>query len=110
MGLTVTTDDVPGTATFAVAFKTPAGKPAKVDGVPVWTASNSNVIDSISPNADGLGGTFHILANPDASLLNCEADVDVGEGVKTTTFTDTVSVIPAEAASAEFTFGTVTPD
>lgn len=108
--LTVKTDDVPGTVTATIAFVTAGGKPAKVDGAPTWSADNAAVVDSITIAEDGMSATVHITDTPGAANLTVSADVDLGEGVQTQLFVDTISVIPSEAASATFTFGAVTPD
>lgn len=108
--LTVKTDDVPGTVTATVAFTTAGGKPAKVDGVPTWTADNTAVVDTVTASADGMSAVIHITDTPGAANLTVSADVDLGDGVAEQIFVDTISVIPSEAASASFSFGTVTPD
>lgn len=110
MALNLTSDEVPGTVNVTVEFKTAGGKPAKVDGAPTWAASNPALIDTLTPSADGMSASFHITDTVDVSQLTVTADVDMGSGVKTTDFVDTVSVIAAEAVSANFAFGAVTPD
>lgn len=108
--LTLKDTEVPGTVTVNVAFKDAKGKPAKVDGVPTWTASDGTVIDNVTAAADGLSATIHILDNIGASQLTVNADVDMGSGVNNVDFVDTVSVIAGDAVAADFTFGAVTPD
>ncbi len=110
MSLTLKDTDVPGTVTVSVAFVDAKGKPAKVDGAPTWAASDAIVIDSVTPSADGLSATLHIMDTPGASQLTVTADVDMGSGVNTVDFVDTVSVIAGDAVAANFTFGSVTPD
>jgi hypothetical protein len=110
MALVLKDTEVPGTVTVTVAFVDAKGKPATVDGVPTWAASNSNCIDSVTAAADGMSATIHILDNVDASNLTVTADVDMGSGVTNTDFVDTVSVIAGDAASATFAFGALTPD
>ncbi len=110
MSLVLKDTEVPGTATVSIAFEDSKGKPAKVDGVPVWAASNPNVIDVLTPAADGMSATIHILDNVDVSQLTVTADVDMGSGVTNTDFVDSVSVIAGDAVAANFTFGAVTPD
>ena len=108
--LTLKDTEVPGTVTVNVSFKDAKGKPAKVDGVPTWTASDGTIIDNVTPAADGLSATIHILDNVGASQLTVNADVDMGSGTNNVDFVDTVSVIAGDAVAAEFTFGAVTPD
>jgi hypothetical protein len=110
MSLTVQDTQVPGTATVNVAFVDAKGKPAKVDGVPVWVASDPTIVDTLTVAADGMSATIHITDTVGASQLTVTADVDLGPGITSTDFVDTVSVIGGTAVAANFTFGTVTPD
>lgn len=102
--------DVPGTVTVSVSFTDAKGKPAKVDGVPTWAASNPALIDSVTPAADGMSAVIHITDNPDASNLTVSADVDLGAGVTSQDFVDTVTVTAGDAVAAAFNFGAVTKD
>jgi hypothetical protein len=110
MAMNVSVDQVPGTATITIAFQSQGGKPAKVDGVPAWSVSNANVVDKLTPAADGMSAEVHILDNEDATNIMVEADVDLGDGVKTKQFVDTLSVTAAEATAMIATLGPVTPD
>ena len=110
MALTIKDTDLPGTVDVTVSFKNAKGNPAKVDGVPVWTASDPTVIDSVTPAADGMSAKLHITDTNGASQLTVNADVDMGPGVSNKDFVDTISVIPGDAVAADFAFGTVTPD
>lgn len=110
MSLIVKDSDVPGTVSVSVAFVNPKGRPAPVDGVPTWTASDPTIIDSLTPSADGLSATFHLTDTIGVSQLTVNADVDMGAGTNNIDFVDTVSVIAADASAATFTFGAVTPD
>ncbi len=110
MPLQLTDSDVPCSVQVKIAFQTAKGNPAKVDGAPTWAASNPALIDSVTPDADGMGATFHVVNALDASNLTVTADVDLGSGVTNTDFVDTVSVVAGAAVAANFTFGTVTPD
>jgi hypothetical protein len=110
MSLVLQTTEVPGSVSVSVAFVDSEGKPATVDGVPTWAASDPALLDSITPSADGLSATVHIADKEGASNLTLTADVDLGDGVKSKDFVDTISVIAAEATTATFNFGPVTPD
>lgn len=110
MSLVLKDTEVPGTVTVTVAFVNAKGKPAQVDGVPTWAASDSTIIDTVTPSADGMSATLHIMDNIGASQLTVTADVDLTGVVKTVDFVDTVSVMAGEAVAANFTFGAVTPD
>lgn len=108
--LTLKDTEVPGTVNVAIAFVDAKGKPAKVDGVPTWAASNSALIDSVTVAADGMSADIHITDTPDASNLTVNADVDLGAGVNNVDFVDTVTVVAGDAVAATFNFGAVTPD
>lgn len=110
MGLTVSSAEVPGTVSVSVSYVDAKGKPAKVDGVPIWSASDPAIVDSVTPSADGMSAEVHITDEVGASQLSVTADVDLGEGVKSLESVDTISVMAAEAVAANFTFGAVSPD
>lgn len=110
MSLTVKDTDVPGTVDVSIAFKDAKGRPARVDGVPTWAASDATIVDSITPSADGLSAKIHITDMTGASQVTVSADVDLGDGVNSHDFVDTVSVIAGDAVAADFTFSAVTPD
>jgi hypothetical protein len=110
MALVIKDTDVPGTVNVSIAFVDAKGKPATVDGVPTWAASDPTIIDSVTPAADGMSAVLHVLDNIGASQLTVTADVDMGSGVNSQDFVDTVSVIAGDAVAANFTFGAVTPD
>lgn len=110
MSLVIKDTDVPGTVTASIAFVDAKGKPARVDGVPTWTASDTTIIDTVTPAADGMSATLHVTDTVGVSQLTVNADVDMGAGVNNVDFVDTVSVIAGDAVAATFTFGAVTPD
>jgi len=78
--------------------------------VPTWVASDASVIDNVTPAADGMSAKLHVTDHIGASQLTVSADVDLGSGVESKDFVDTVSVIAGDAVAADFTFGTVTHD
>jgi hypothetical protein len=108
--LTVHDTEVPGTCTVSVAFVDAKGKPAMVDGVPTWTVDNASVVDVLTPAADGMSATLHIMDNLGAAVLSVNADADLGSGVTNITISDTVTVIAGQAVAGNFTFGAITPD
>ncbi len=57
------------------------GKPAKVDGVPVWATSDETVI-TVEPAADGMSATVSGVTAGDARVV-VTADADLGAGVST---------------------------
>jgi hypothetical protein len=110
MALVVKDTDVPGTVTATVTFADAKGKPAKVDGVPTWVASDPTIVDTVTPAADGLSAVLHVTDTVGVSQITVSADVDLGSGVNSVDFVDTVSVIAGDAVSATFSFGAVTHD
>jgi hypothetical protein len=110
MSLTLKATEVPATVDVTVVFKDAEGNPATVDGVPTWSASDTTIIDSITPSADGKSASFHVTNAVGASQLTVNVDVDMGSGTNNVDFVDTVSVVAGDAVAADFAFGTVTPD
>ena len=85
--------------------RTAAGNPAKVDGVPVWSVSDSNVL-TIVPSEDGKSAVVTTTGQLGASQVSVSADADLGEGVRTIAATLDVTVVAAEAATLAITSGT----
>lgn len=110
MSFTVKDTEVPGTVDVTLAFKDAKGRPARVDGVPTWAASDPTIVDSITPSADGLSAKLHVTDVTGVSQVTVSADVDLGSGTTNTDFVDTVSVIAGDAVAADFNFGAVTAD
>ncbi len=76
--------------------KTAAGNPAKVDGVPVWSQSNADVLDLV-PDDDGLAATVIARGSLGGSQISVVADADLGTGTRELTATQDVEVKAAEA-------------
>jgi len=62
-----------------VAFADSQGRPAPVDGVPVWASSDSTVI-SVAPSPDGMSAIVASVA-PGTARVTVSADADLGAGV-----------------------------
>ena len=88
-----------------VAFKTAAGNPAKVDGVPSWNTSNSDVLELV-PEEDGMGALVKTRGPLGGAQVSVVADADLGEGVREVTAVLDVDVQAAEAVSASIEAGT----
>jgi hypothetical protein len=56
-----------------------AGRPASVDGIPVWASSDETII-TVVPTADGMGAAIETVA-PGTARVTVSADADLGEGV-----------------------------
>ena len=59
------------------------GRPAKVDGVPVWASSDETVL-AVTPAADGMSALIDTVAAGTARAT-VSADADLGAGVLTIT-------------------------
>lgn len=84
-------------------FKDKDGKPAKVDGVPVWDNSNTAAIEMIVAE-DGMSATFKGLDLGDA-VITAKADADMSEGQKFIIATGGLSVVSGEAVEMDLEFG-----
>jgi hypothetical protein len=56
-----------------------AGRPATVDGIPVWASSDETVI-TVIPTADGMGAAIETVA-PGTARVTVSVDADMGEGI-----------------------------
>ena len=81
------------------------GKPAPVDGMPVWASSNEAVA-SVVPSPDGLTATVVAQGVGDYTI-SVAGDADLGAGVTTITGSDTGSVTQGVATTAVLIPGAV---
>ncbi len=77
---------------------TAAGNPAKVDGAPVWEASDPSIL-SLAVADDGLSADIATDGPLGTCQIKVTADADLGQGVRSITGVLDVEVIAAEAAS-----------
>ena len=80
------------------------GKPAQIDGVPVW-ASSDPAKATIEPSEDGLSAVVKAVDNG-AAQISVSADADLGEGVRALTGTLDLEIVSGEAASLSIIAGT----
>jgi hypothetical protein len=83
---------------------TAAGNPARVDGIPAWAVSDTNVL-SLVVAPDGLSAVAVANGPIGLSQVSVVADADLGAGVKELVATLDVQVVPAEAVSLGVTAG-----
>lgn len=76
--------------------KTAGGKPAKVDGIPVWTLDGTG---SIEVDADGLGAFLISADVAGSSTWSVTADADLGEGIVNISETGEYVYSDAQASS-----------
>lgn len=89
--------------TASVKFVDRAGNAARVDGLPSWSSSDSNVAEVVA-SEDGM--TAVVLAKGVGSVqISVTADADLGEGVKPLTRAATLEVVSGEAVDEQITFG-----
>ncbi len=60
------------------------GRPANVDGVPVWASSDETVL-RVTASADGMGAVVDTVAPGGPARITVTADADLGAGVITLT-------------------------
>lgn len=89
--------------TLTAAFRTEGGNLARVDGRPVWTSLNLDVV-SLRVAADGLSAVA-VSGVPGTAQITCKADANLGPGVRTITGTFLIEVREAEAVRVELTAG-----
>ena len=95
------------TVAASVAFTDAKGKPAKVDGVPVWASDNEDAATVVAA-ADGMSAVVSpgALANPEPWTANITvtADADLGAGMTPIIGTGSVTVTGGTASIVEIKF------
>lgn len=94
--------------TLSVEFKTAAGNPAKVDGIPTWSSSDPSVV-AIEPDGDGLSAVATSVGPLGMAQITCSADADLGEGTRVITGVLDVEVLASEAVIALVAAGAPEP-
>lgn len=83
--------------------KTAKGKPAKIDGVPVWTVQSGD--STVQPADDGLSATLVSADTDGDTVILVEADADMGSGFQALDAGITVVVTEPQAADLGLTVG-----
>lgn len=81
-----------------------AGNPALVEGVPVWTISDSAVL-ICTPSEDGMSAEVKAAGLVGTAQVSVTADADLGEGVRTITGVLDVEVKAGEAVTLTVSHG-----
>jgi len=104
--------DLPGSVTFKVSGPVDAkGKPAKLDGIPVWALDDGTNAQITEQSADGLSCTVHLSDNPSATQLTVTADADLGQGVVELQSQTVINIVAGDAvALGNISAGAVVPD
>lgn len=84
---------------LAVEFKTAAGNPGRVDGVPSWSVSNPSVLTLVVSD-DGLEALVKTTGTLGDSQVSVSADADLGAGVRAVSAVLDVTVQSAEVVTA----------
>lgn len=82
---------------LSIAPKSAAGNPAKVDGVPAWSATGDQL--TLTPAADGMSCVVTTSGTLGTAQVSVTADADLGEGVKPIAGTLDIEVVAGEAVS-----------
>ena len=90
---------------LTIAPKDKKGKPAALDGVPVWATDNTDVL-ALTPSADGLTCTIVAVGMVGTANVQVTGDADLGSGVAPLIGTLAVTVTPGQAVTIDITPGT----
>jgi len=82
---------------------TDTGKPAKLDGAPVWSVVSGD--STVVPAADGLSADLVSSDTPGDTVFLVDGDADLGSGVEDIQETITLHVSGANAKNLGITFG-----
>jgi hypothetical protein len=80
-----------------VYYRNKRGKPAQVDGVPVWSSSDPAKVEAVASD-DGLSCVAKALNNGTVQI-GVSADADLGDGVRTLTGTFDLEIVSGEAVT-----------
>jgi hypothetical protein len=83
------------------------GRPAPVDGVPVWSNSNPGACDLVL-NADELSGEIHYL-DGGVAQIRATVDVRIGPEVKELIAIADITCLPPEATVVQLNLGVPEP-
>jgi len=81
------------------------GKPAPVDGIPVWASSNEAVA-TVTPGPGGLSAVVKAQGVGEYTI-SVSGDADLGEGVNTITGSETGTVTQGTAAAVVLSAGPI---
>jgi hypothetical protein len=93
-------------ATLTIAPLDKKGKPAQLDGVPVW-ASSDETVATVTADATGLTANLVAVTTGDCRIT-VTGDADLGSGVSPIVGTLDVTVTAGQATTIDITAGTPT--
>jgi hypothetical protein len=89
-----------------LAPKTASGKPATVDGIPVWNVASPATVEV---DEDGMGAFLVSADTVGSSAWSVEADADLGDGIRTISEGGTYTYTDAQAEALGVTASTPVP-
>lgn len=90
----------------SVAFTNKYGKPAKVDGIPVWSTDDVTIAEPRNVSADGMTAEIWTIDGATgACQIHCKADADLGAGTVEVDLTLTVEVKDDAATGGQINAG-----
>ncbi len=102
VALTMTADQK---CRLTLVIKNPVtGKPAPVDGVPVW-ASSDDTVSTVEPDVDGMAA-WCVGVIQGTNRITAQADADLGEGVTNISGLLDVTITPGALPVMEIQAGT----
>lgn len=81
------------------------GNPAAIDGLPVWTSSNPDMV-TISVSEDGLSATVESTGLMGSTQISVSVDADLGSGVEELVGVLDIEVKSGKAVGINITAGT----
>lgn len=100
MGLTIAADKK---RTLSISPVDAKGRPAKVDGIPVWEVNPTGGV-TLFPTTDGMSCDI-VWIDARQQVVTVKADADMGAGVKTITGSLDVETLAAEAVGFSINAG-----
>ena len=94
---------------ISVGFKDFKGNDAAVDGVPTWALTDDS-LGSLEVAADGLSAVLHSKGVIGSGKVQCAADADLGQGVRTIIGELQIDFVAAEAETVQLTAGEPQPE
>lgn len=88
-------------ANAAIAYVDAKGKPAKVDGMPVWSSSDENIL-TVAADPDGMSAVVTPV-DIGTAQIKVEADADLGAGVQSLVTLGDIEVIAGTAVAGNLT-------
>lgn len=92
------------TRTFSIQVVDAKGRPARLDGIPVWAVSPTGGV-ALFPANDGMSCDVSHISALDGQVLTVTGDGDLGSGTRQIIATADIQTLAAEAASFNLSAG-----